>query len=261
MTGYTRDQVVAMYRDRGMSLREIGAELGISKQAVARRLDRAGVDRTPSALAKRAKYDVWVRRLPANVDDLLDGTRSLDELAAKLDGPRAWVRRYLLERFGSLHLAATGGGLPRRFTDDAIVAVLQRVARECADDGIEQVTTTEYVGRRRDGDPQLATVVQRWENWSSACKAAGIPHRDPGREYQRRWSVDTIVAVLAEYVDACRTAGVRPACAHYNEVWRRVHVAPSMETVRGRCGSWRAALVLASQGQMMKGAQDGQGRT
>lgn len=262
-SGYTRDEVVAMYRDRGMSLREIGAELGISKQAVSRRLDRAGVDRVPSALSKRARYDTWVRHLPPDVDELLDGTRSLSELAVRFNGPRAWVRRYLLERFGSLHLAATGGGLARRFDDDTIVAVLQRVARECAADGVgaAPVSMTDYVVRRREGDPQLATVLQRYANWSSACKCAGIPHRDPGRAYTLRWTSEAVVEALAEYVDACRATGVRPVLAHYNDVWRLAHVAPSVATVRIRCGSWRAALVMASQRELRatKGAQGEEG--
>lgn len=240
MTDQLTRRIIRLYLPpQPKSLAVIGERLGMSRQAVQQRLDKAGVPRRSSAGAQQRNYEAWVKQKASVIERAVARSRDHRELAAKLEVPLSWVRRYLAERFG------TAPHTPKRFTnaftDDDLLDAMRSVASTMNGD---QLAAPVYDQRRADDDPSSATMIERFGNWGTACRKAGVKHRKPRREYEPTWTRDTVLDAVKLYV-VCRQADEQPPLALDYEAWRAGVEAPSLGTIRKHFGSWRDAVWAA----------------
>lgn len=114
-----------------------------------------------------------------------------------------------------------------------------RAAAEAAGAPLSHVM---YDKLRRAGSISAVRVMQRYDTWVKACRAAGIEPGVTHRSYQRRWTLDELVAAVRRYLES---KGARGSYADYDR-WSKADVdRPSAQTIRNGLGSWNAAKALA----------------
>lgn len=226
---------------QNLSLAEIGARCGgISRQAVQKRLAKAGVERRDSAGARALRYEAWATSRVKSIERALQRTRDPAELAAKLDVPLIWIRRYLEQRFGTTLLVPEEREL--LFSDVQLLDAL-RSAHETSGNG--RISAVAYDALRAADGPTAATLVDRFGSWTEACAAASVAPHETRRVYEPTWQPDDVLRAVREYAEECKTAGRRPTALDYDKRWRAEHSAPSIGTVRKLYRSWRDALCEA----------------
>jgi site-specific DNA recombinase len=121
--------------------------------------------------------------------------------------------------------------MARRWTDQDMLAALRVAATST-----ERLTSFEYRRLRRETDPAVTTVAERFGSWSAALVAAGIEKPSTGRV---RWTADGAAEALARWL----TNGGSGRLEDYRGA-RRPDL-PSEDTLRRLFTGWRGAIAAA----------------
>lgn len=194
-----------------------------------------------TAAAERERRIEERRVLLAQIAALIDEGATYHEIAHQV-GSTYWTVRKLAER-NNLHRSpgARGGGAPRRYSVDDVLAALV-TASEWAG---RAVTHNDYARWQKTVQPQAptATTITRrlgGVRWNEALRMAGLDAPDRPSPHVARWSDE-------EMLDAVAAAGA-PSLNRY-EAWRLNHRAPSATAIITRFGSWALARSLAADRQ------------
>jgi hypothetical protein len=174
-------------------------------------------------------------------EDILDGLRrwevdhgrpprSMDRVGLNGEYPSPAL---VVTRFGSWRQALIAAGLepgnPPAVTKEAIIDALRSYH---ASHG-QSPTTTAWRDERQF--PVSETIIRHCGSWRAALELAELPPPDPA---PRGPSDDEILEALRAYR---REWGAPPTIREWNERHRR----PGFKLIRGRFGSWTAALARA----------------
>jgi Homing endonuclease associated repeat len=174
-------------------------------------------------------------------EDILDGLRrweldhgrpprSMDRVGFGGEYPSPAL---VVTRFGSWRQALIAAGLepgnPPAVTKEAIIDALRSYH---ANHG-QSPTTTAWRAERQF--PVSETIIRHCGSWRAALELAGLP---PPDRTPRGPSDDEILDALRAYR---RERGAPPTIREWNEQHRR----PGFKLIRGRFGSWTAALARA----------------
>lgn len=160
---YKRHRLAAKLVKQGLSLEEIGEQLGVKRQRVKQMLDQIGEDATPPDEAAKLRS----RKRRAEVESLIReavrngaSTRSEIAAAAGITPNHPQLRgRFLSER---------------KWNKESIVAALKRFYAARKKPPRASVWAT---GNRPDYCPDVSTVQRYFGSWNAALEAAGIPTR------------------------------------------------------------------------------------
>lgn len=228
-------------RWRGLTLDEIGAEFGVTRERVRQLLKKHGgpsakeirdVRAAEARSAERAREEAVSRTLR----DALDGRgpMTVDEMVTVTGFEASDVSKYWPTDLAHLRLWGTGQG-ESRWTDEDICEALRKAA-------IYEfpLTTTAYSELLQVGQisgPSVPRIGQRFGSWTVACEAAGVVAGDPwNREYESRWSDEDLLQIARAYL----LDPSAPNSAHRFDEWKRANApdGPSAQTLRNRFGSW-----------------------
>jgi hypothetical protein len=219
-----REALARELRGRGLRLREIADELGVAISTVDSWLNDPGGERLR---ARKDSYRGRCERCGAATDG--SGGRAQ---APRLCSRCFRAQPHSLERAQRL---GRGSG-SRRYSDRELLDAVRRA------DAYGLRTAPGYA--RHAGEhqlPSMATLIHRFGSWNRARTEAGLPTRPSNRREYERIEVGRCLEAVAAVWSERREP---PTFHGYDEA--RQPGAPCAATVRTRCGSWTAALQLAS---------------
>jgi hypothetical protein len=237
-----RNAAIVSARERGHSLREIGASFGLSFERVRQILVEAHAadpGRAKTARAKRQVLALLVQREEALAAFRAGG--EYEVIAAQL-GISAELLRLLVStqataadraarRLARAENTSARVHLERPATE--VIKALKRVAEEPG----RVPTGDEYAqSAQATGLPSLATAKNRFGGWNAALRAAGLePRREHPRSYERPWTEEACL-------EALRRLSVEEGALPSQRQYERLSIAradlPSMTTVRTNVGPW-----------------------
>jgi hypothetical protein len=244
-----RVEAMALRYARGEPLHSIGADFGVSKEAVRQLLLRRGYV-TPGAGSR-------ARRAQARQ---ADAERRVEILAELERSPVTLTRAEAAQRFGlsparvsellgedAFRVLKWPSVRPSTFTDEDILAGLRTVAGAL---GTATLTRAGYDAARRDHG-QLASgvrVIQRFGSWSAAVDRAGLTAGRGRPVYANHRSLDELLSYLVAYVGEAESFSLN----EYSRLARE-RGWPSGSFIRSRFGSWNqaksAAVAAAAKGR------------
>ena len=226
-------KIATEMRERDVSWADIGAYFGISRQAtIARYSDRIAYK--PNPVGSRAAR---IKKMSDNVSDYME-----------LEGPV--TRQMVLDKFDLTPSDYIVLDLPKHliispakrnssdWTDAEICAQLRQAFR----DKKAQVSGATYLGsadydlwhadKPRGEVISLPGLSVRFGGWAASCELAGIPYGKANRKYTRKWDRQECLRAVADYIDECYEAKIRPTYGGYDLMQRRHPEYPSGSTVR-----------------------------
>lgn len=229
-------------RWRGLTLDEIGAEFGVTRERVRQLLKKHGGPSADEIRALRAAEARSAERareeaVIATLRDALGGRgpMTVAKLAEVTGLEPNEVAKHWPEDLAHLRLWGTGQGESRWTDEDICEALRQASAYEfplTAKAYSELVQVGQIIG------PSAPRIEQRFRSWSAACEEAGVVPGEPpkNREYESKWSDDDLLQIVRAYLfdpDAPSSVG------RFDE-WKRANApdGPSAQTLRNRFGSW-----------------------
>lgn len=262
-----RSAEIARLAQAGLTLREIGASVGVSRER-ARQVLR---DQWPDLVESRkevasrrrkeqsaraeadAKSDRLNRLREELVTDGVDADEVLRHLLRSRHVPRT-ARAFKIDarQVSSLYdaspfefpLVERGSAIPKRHSDETIVEYLRQAARIL---GVSLLTSTSYndfAARQNltpEAWPSAQTVAKRFGGWRAACDAAGLDARAASREYVQDFPSARCREFVDRYVESALGAGERATLSGYGR-WANTVGGPSAATVRNRLGPWTETL-------------------
>jgi HNH endonuclease len=219
-----REALARELRGRGLRLREIADELGVAISTVDSWLNDPGGERLR---ARKDSYRGRCERCGAATDGS-GGRAHAPRLCSRCfrEQPHSLERAQRLGR----------GSSTRRYSDRELLDAVRRAAEL----GLQ--TAPGYA--RHAGEhqlPSMATLIHRFGSWNRARAEAGLPTRPSNRrEYERIETERCLEAVAAVW----SARGEPPTFHGYDQARRDGD--PCAATIRTRCGSWTAALEMAS---------------
>lgn len=232
-----RDQRMVELRERGLTLQEIAAEVGLTRERVRQVLKTVG---GPTAADVRqvqeARRNAAHQRLAKRIrEDLASHPgSSQEEIAARLGIDKADVRSHVPDGMRGL-IVNPSGSVEQVWSDDAVFEAIRHAATYTF-----PLTAKAYSRLVRSGEvrgPSLARVWQRFDSWTAACRAAGVEAGTPPRDnYQSKWTDEDIRDFVRRFLSDPEFRGT---IAEYDP-WRRARGidAPSSGVLRHRLGRW-----------------------
>ncbi len=260
------EDVIALARS-GLTLDEIGAEVGVTRERVRQILrDRApdvAADRKVLA-AKRRKHLAARRRHTEAADRL---HRISGELQAKgIDAgdvlenlQRTRIPTVTGDKFGVTKETvialynASGFDFPiverrvaeLRYDHEACVSYLRLAAEELAVDHLTAAAYDDFASRQTvtpEAWPSAQTIMKRFDTWTESVEAAGLASvRRSGRSYKQQFPPARCREFVDRYVGETLDNDLRPTLAGFGE-WAKSAGGPSVATLRNRLGRWSDTL-------------------
>lgn len=244
----TDDDWLRKYQQEYLTLEQVAAIAGITREGVRQRLKARGIQPRSLSETTRLRELRQVNMLGADIRAAFLRTRSLAETSLTVGLTEGAVQRYLERELPEWKVLTR---LPRsaskRFTKPEMLQSL----RDAASDSKTALTTNAYRnylsaepfftdGRRRPG---VQAYILRFSSWIGAVSAAGLSsngHSGPSKEF------DAASANRA-VVDCWRDIGHAPSVAEYDRWQVGRDGRPSAATARKLLGSWPAVQVRAWQ--------------
>lgn len=219
-----REALARELRARGLRLREIAAELGVAISTVDSWLNDPGGERL------RARKDTYRGRC-GRCGAATDGS------SGRAHAPRLCSRCFRAQPHSLERAQRLGrGSNARRYSDRELLDAVRRA------DQLGLRTAPGYA--RNAGEhqlPSMATLIHRFGSWNHARAEAGLPTRRSNRPAYERIAEGRCLEAIAAVWSA---RGEPPTFHGYDDARRPGD--PCAATIRTRCGSWTAALQLAS---------------
>lgn len=117
-------------------------------------------------------------------------------------------------------------------SDDEVFAEIRRVVDLPGGSPL----TGSFYDTHREGGVSHARLLQRYETWTGACRAAGVEPQGPNtsRTYTRRWTPEDMTGWVWRYLSSTPA----PSYARFEHWLREQDGAPSGQTIRNTIGSW-----------------------
>ena len=225
----------------GVSMDEIGAELGVTKQRVDQLLTEHGVPRLPVG---ERRYAAVARRQGPQIIEHFLRTRDEAVVAAELGLPLTTVKRFVDASLPDAQLLRRRRrDVKDRYSDTDLLSAVAEAARQLP----SPLTSTAYGawaqgrlwGERPWPGPQA--VALRFGGWRRALVAADLP-ANPASGARRTFELqDAIEAV----VTAWQEAGRFPSAQRYEQWSMGKDGVPSLATARHLVESWDDLLLAA----------------
>lgn len=240
----TRNEQILTRWSAGLTLDEVGAEFGVTRERVRQIVKSSGWARefTPADRREQARNEelaaleaAWLDTIRAAALRAGSGQAIADETGLAYRDVMDILRRNAIDCLG------VGRYDPRDkdFSDQDLIDALL-AAREANGGTLTSQSYRAWVDRN-PGQPSGVTVANRFRTWSQACKAAGIEARSQDRKVYWTWPrlIDAVRRFLAEHPDE------RPTVAAY-DAWASGHKdRPSLALVRIRFGGFGLPVAMA----------------
>lgn len=185
---------------------------------------------------QRTRLAAELRRLAADLDGPLtraayDRWRTSDPAGAGMPSSRA-----LVESFGSWQQTTKASGVDlARARRERCLEAIRAIADERGLTPADWLSCVEYDRLREPGAPASTTIINTFNGWGPAARAAGLRPTRGGRTHYRLSDRDMVVAI-----NRCATAlGHLPSSSAY-KAWRARGNpgSPSASRICERFGSW-----------------------
>ena len=229
--------VVAL-RQQGLTLKEIGQILGVSRERVRQILKaKGGPSGEEVSRAKQERLDLRSLDIQQQVQMLMDqGIFQMSIIEEKLNLPRNQIRA-LIGPDLSAKIVRTSHQ-KKIWTDDRIMQSSLEVS-----DGDSMLSTKQYADALKSGKingPTLAIIFHRFGSWKNACDLAGVKCRD----VKGRPKATSKVRAIADVNDFL-TQVIGSVTASKYEKWAASNKKVSLGTLRNLFGSWANAVITA----------------
>lgn len=184
--------IAAAYHDERLTLEEVAARYGVTRQRIHQLLAEAG---RPSNRSRERHQAMRRRLLDEHAHRTGDLLKWFDEAGfgaaverARAAGVPKWVAELILRERTLPHERMTRqGGSERVYTDEDIIAAMRRVAGDS-----EVLPYVTYYDS--DERPSATTALLRFGTWAKACEAAGLraTARPMGAGMTRYWTRERI---------------------------------------------------------------------
>lgn len=280
-TSAERSSEIARLAGAGLTLQEIGARVGVSRERVRQVLRDQWPDLVESrkrlASLRRneqsaradvdAKSDRWSRVREELAADGIDPDEVLRHLLRSRHVPRT-ARAFRLDpaRVSTLYkvspfvfpLVERGSAILRRHSDEMIIERLRQAARFLGVSLLTGNAYNDFAARQNltpEAWPSAQTVAKRFGGWRGACEAAGLDAKAARREYVQDFPPSRCRAFVDQYVRSALVAGKNATLSGYDR-WAKTAGGPSAPTVRNRLGPWTETLA-SSLGRIDQGGESG----
>jgi DNA-binding CsgD family transcriptional regulator len=232
-----RVELIRALRAEQKTLQEIADAVGVTRERVRQILKQIG---GPTAEEVRASTAELRRRSTLEIEqrvraDLMTHPGSTaEDIARRLGMSRSQVQAHVPPDVRPL-LVVHAKSSEQTWSEAEIMSALSGAATFAY-----PLSAGAYEQLLRSGEvrgPSAARIVQRYGNWSNACRRAGVEPTPPRRQhYQSRWTDADMLGFVRDYLTA---PGSRGTFYGYDE-WRRGSAvgAPSAALLRARLGSW-----------------------
>lgn len=236
-------RVVSMIERRwqGLTLEEVGAEFGLTRERVRQLLKQHGGPSSADIRQVRAEKARAAERdreeaISRTLRDALEkrGPMTLAEVVEVTGLDPSDVSKYWPENLAHLRLWGSGHA-ESRWTDEDICEALRHAS--IYEFPLSAAAYSELLRVGQVAGPSVPRIGQRFGSWTNACAAAGVVAGTPwNREYESKWSDEDLLQLARRYLldpDA-------PSSAHRFNRWKRANApdGPSAQTLRNRFGSW-----------------------
>jgi len=233
-----RAYLAALY-ERGLTNREIGRRLGVSKERVRQLLSRYQI---PPAPLEERRYSYAIRGHEDEVVTAFWHLRDDNAVAAQVGLQPRHVRRLIDASLPEADVLRRKRRRRRpRYRDEELIAALQEAARDLPSPMGYDAFNRWTAGRQRNGlpwpGPQVVSL--RFGGWRRALALAGLPVNGVGGRQATYDHQEVAEAVAA----AWRDLGRPPSVAAY-DTWRAGRAGlPSPATARRAAAGWDDLLV------------------
>lgn len=237
-----------LYRDEYWTLEELGEREGITREAIRQRLTKLGAKprSNQETIQLRESRETTIRS--AELRRKLLALRNYDDVAAELEMPVAWVKRFANREIPDASVLFRNPRVQaKKYSSEELLGSLKSAAAEVAEnlskDAYDafQAEAPDLSGGRPAPGSQVMMI--RFGSWRGALEAAGLPSNPrsgPAKTYDPEKALEAIVA-------AWRETGKPPKVAAYEAWAQQASGRPSSATVRKLMGSWDELLVRAWQ--------------
>jgi DNA-binding transcriptional MerR regulator len=231
-------EVIVALRQQGLTLKEIGQILGVSRERVRQILvARGGPSSDEVAIAKQNRSHLRSEVIQKQVQMLMDqGIFQMSLIEASLNLPRYQIRSAIGPDLAAKIVRTSHQ--KKIWTDERIMHSIRQ-----ASDGVSMLSTKHYADALRSGKisgPTLAIIFHRYGSWKSACDLAGVKCRDViGRP--KATSKVRAIADLSAFLE--QVTGSITASKY--EKWAAPNKKVSLGTLRNLFGSWANAVITA----------------
>lgn len=243
----------------GETLQEIAATMGVTAEAVRRRMVRAGISpretrrqvghtRATELAALSATANQWVQQhIGCTVTELASELGLAEHESMALLSRRS-VRLVL-------HRDEIGDASPHKNTKwsrSAILAALQSAAEIYS-----PLSKNEYqnlVHQQVVNGPSASRLIHIYGTWATACDSAGVlPHETPAINYTRQWTREDMVQGIFDFLKESENLS-----KDSYETWQKCgHNLPGYLTVSNEFGGWQNAIVAGLRKHRRKWASSG----
>ena len=190
-------------RERGLTLQEIGENFGVSRERV-RQLLAPFPDLTPLAIEARSEQKIKTHE--DKIWQILTSSPSVDAAFRKvhnnadviLQFPEldpTLLHTYLKDRFWNLPKVQAKS---IQWTDEEILSSLQSASSLSTG----TLSKGEYDRWRESTEhaPSVPTITNRFGKWNAAVSAAGLQVTVRRKNYDKRWTDESILRVLRRFI-------------------------------------------------------------
>lgn len=243
------DRMIAMY-NAGATLNTIGDCFNLTRERVRQILSNAGVERrnmTQHAETARTKS---IDMYGAAIDEAFNEMRSISKVVEHFKEaiPARWVRQYLEPRRNE---SLRTNNVPQIWTNAQLISILREASAGKGTLSIgEYRKWRESHGGESKRPPTHSLIAWRFGSWRKAVSFAGLADNEAKRQYTRRWSSESAMTAVQQYVDYATFANQRPTFSGYDAWSRSRPEHPSAAYVRHLTGMpWSQILrsVLATR--------------
>lgn len=237
----------------GATLRQIGAEFGVSGERVRQILKESGLGSTRlKARALEARRQRTADARAARIARRYLAGTSTDRLCAEFHISRPALLQILTEKgfhLSPLARTRTRKATPPRFQTRELIRCLV-TASNALGGVLSAVAYTRFAAARKFSDgrkwPTHQTMLLRFGSWRGGLEAAGLA-TNPSSPILGRVLFDEAHCIDA-ILETARMLGHSPTAAEYGKQASEMRGAlPSMSTVRHRLGTWASALHRAGE--------------
>jgi len=228
-------------RWQGLTLDEIGAEFGVTRERVRQLLKKHGGPtaveiRELRASEARSAQRAHEEAIAGAIRGVLDarGPMTVAEMTEATNLDAGDVSKCWPKELGHLRLHSSGTYESRWSDEEILDAIRDAALYEFP------LTTSAYAELLSQGQitgPSTPRISQRFGSWTAACDAAGVVAGQTMRShYESRWSDDDLLRIVRQYLLDLEA----PSSAAGFDEWKRTCApdGPSFQTLRNRFGSW-----------------------